>query len=241
MYVSCANSKRTDLELAIYLHLTEISLIAGGHMSNDNLILFPKKSTSNISMSESEAKWMVAGSLLVVLTLALGVNSALFSQNQAATPQTIAGGYSAPGSRAPASINPIMKVSWEKRAFEILAESKSRDLANVGKKPSLFDSFALGTLEGHYSVRKVDGLIKDIQFSHLESSSPKSLLEREGFLKSNLALFSKEAKSVKQIQTLNNGERHIEKFKMVGANGQDLGVVQVLLDKNQNLLSMTVQ
>ena len=211
-------------------------------MSNDNLILFPKKSTSTISMSESEAKWMVAGSLLVVMTLALGVNSAMFSQN-AADAQNVAGvsGPAIAGSRAPASINPIMKVSWEKRAFEILSNSQNRDLANVGKKPSLFDNFAFGALEGHYSVRKVDGLIKNIQYSETESSIPKSLLKRESFLEQNLALFSADAKSIEQVAAVGNGERIIEKYKILGNQGQDLGMVHVLLDKDQNLLSMTVQ
>ena len=210
-------------------------------MSDDNLIVFPKKSTSNITMSESEAKWMVAGSLLVVLTVAIGINSTIFSQK--AGPQTVAGQptTTVSDSRAPASINPLFRVSWEKKAFEVLKETKSRDLANVGKKPSVFDNFAIGTLEGHYTIRKVDGKITEIQFANAENSEPKTLVERHKFLSQNLGLFSAQADSVEAIHIEENAERTIERFRLTSKQGQDLGTVQVLLDKDQNLLSMTVQ
>ncbi len=214
----------------------------GGPMSDDNLILFPKKSTSNIMMSESEAKWMVAGSLLVVLTVAIGINSTLFASK--INPQQVAGeaqALIATGSRAPASINPLFRVSWEKKAFEVLKDTKARDLANVGEKPSVFDSFAIGTLEGHYNIRKIDGKIAEVQFAQNENNQPKSLLERQQFLSQNLGLFSDQAKSVEQVHVEENADRLIERFRLMGAEGQDLGTVQVLLDKDQNLLSMTVQ
>lgn len=211
-------------------------------MSNDNLILFPKKSKPTISMSNAEAKWMVSGSLLVVLTLALGVNSALFAQqNQPKQAVVTDLQDSSVSGRSIASTNPIFRVSWEKRAFEVLEKAKARDLANVGKKPSIFDKFAFGTLEGHYSVRKVDGLIREIQFDHGEDSRPKSLFQRQDFLKKNLALFSDKAQAVEAKHVEDNEERTIERFNLLGQQGETLGVVQVLLDKNQNLLSMTVQ
>lgn len=210
-------------------------------MSDDNLILFPKKSTPNIEMSESEAKWMVAGSLLVVLTVAIGINSTIFTKT--VNPQTVAGEPTTQvsDSRAPASINPLFRVSWEKKAFEVLRETKSRDLANVGEKPSVFDSFAIGTLEGNYSVRKVNGKIAEIQFAQNPNSQPKALKERQSFLTQNLALFSDDAQSVEPVLVEENNERTLERFRLMSSSGQDLGTVQMLLDKDQNLLSMTVQ
>lgn len=213
----------------------------GGHMSNDNLILFPNKRTSNISMSESEAKWMVSGSLLVVLTLAIGINSTLFAGNSLSNSSQLTGSPSAIGSRSIASTNPIIRVSWEKRAFQVLETAKLRDLANVGASPGVFDNFAFGTLEGDYSIRKVDGMIAEIQFARNPESRPKELLERKDFLSKNLALFSDQAKSVKKIHTEKNQDRLVERFQLKGPSGQDLGVIQVLLDQDQNLLSMTVQ
>ena len=210
-------------------------------MSDDNLILFPKKSKPVVSMSNTDAKWMLAGSLLVVLTLALGVNSALFSQNQSQSREVASAETPSFGGRAPASINPIFRVSWEKRAFEVLSKSSARDLANVGQKPSVFDKFAFGTLEGHYSVRKIDGKIAEIQYSHGETSQPKVLLKRKQFIQNNLALFAENASAVEQTHIENNGEKVIERFQLKSANGEDLSLVQVLLDKDQNLLSMTVQ
>lgn len=210
-------------------------------MSKDNLILFPNKSTSKDSMTQSESKWILSGSLLVILTLAIGVNSALFAERHSGSEKSIAGQPSATNSRSIASINPIFKVSWEKRAFEVLEQSKERDLANVGKKPSVFDTFAFGALEGDYYIRKIDGRIAEVQFTDDDKKQPKALLERQEFLTKNLSLFSDEAKAVKPIHVENNSDRLIEKFQMVDGSGLAVGTVQVLLDKDQNLLSMTVQ
>ncbi len=210
-------------------------------MSKDNLILFPNKRKSKVSMTQSEAKWMLAGSLMVILVMAIGVNSALFAEKQAAQSKAVAGEATSANSRSIASINPIFKVSWEKRAFEVLEKSKARDLANVGKKPTVFDNFAFGALEGDYLIRKIDGRIAEVQFTADEQRRPKALLERKKFLTKNLGLFSKQAEKIEPIHVENNSDRMIEKFRMIDGQGQAVGTVQVLLDENQNLLSMTVQ
>lgn len=210
-------------------------------MSDDNLILFPKKSNNSISMSDAEAKWMISGTLLVVLTVAIGINASLFSPRSAQDIAANNGQTQTFGNRSIASTQPLFRVSWEKKAFEILDKAGARDIASAGEKPSVFDKFAIGTLEGHYSIRKIDGKISEIQLSDSEESRPKSLINREEFLQKNLALFSDSAKQVKPIHVEDNAERVIERFQLKGDQGQDLGVVQILLDKDQNLLSMTVQ
>lgn len=208
-------------------------------MSNDNLILFPKKSTPTIDMTNAEAKWMVSGTLLVVLTVALGINSALFSEKS--NPNRNIAQNAVESSRTIASINPIFRVSWEKKAFEVLEKTKSRELANVGKKPSAFDSFAFGALEGQYQVRKIDGKISEVRFDDNGEMAPKTLTERVDFLKNNLALFSDDATAVAQIHAEDNDEVIVEKFELRDQQGQGLGQVQVLLNKKQELLSITVQ
>ena len=207
-------------------------------MSNDNLILFPEKSKSTISMSQSEAKWMLAGSLLVVLTIAIGVNSALFSAGQRTTTAVVG---EPTQSRSIASINPIFKVSWEKKAFEVLDKTQSRELSSIGQPPSAFDSFAFGQLEGKYQVRKVDGKITEIRFSEGMEDRPKVLSERQEFLSSHLNLFSDKATEVRKFHQEDNSERLLEKYELLSKQGEVLGTVQILLDQNQNLLSMTVQ
>ena len=207
----------------------------GGHMSKDNLILFPKKSKSiDMSISESEVKWMISGSLLVVLCLAIGINSTLFAPStQLASPVS--------EGRSIASINPIFKISWEKKAFEVLQSSDTRDLAHVGKKPSAFDEFAFGSLGGKYSIRMEEGQIAEIQFAQTQDAKPKYIRDREKFLNSHLAFFSKEAKEAQKVFQETRDGQIVERFQLKSAEGQDLGVVQLLLDQNNNLISMTAQ
>lgn len=210
-------------------------------MSDDNLILFPKKSKPEITMSNQEAKWMITGSLFMVLLVALGFNAALFSKNGPNTTVAEQNGDMPQAGRAIASINPIFKVSWEKRAFEVLQDSQARDLANIGSAPGPFEKFAFGELKGFYSIRKVDGKIKEIRFSELEDSQPKKMEETQSFLGHNLSLFSDDAASVEKVHSETNDSITLERFQLKGKSGQDLGTVQVLLDGNSNLLSMTVQ
>lgn len=207
-------------------------------MSKDNLILFPKKSNPGISMTQDEAKWMLSGSLLLILIVAVGINSALFSSQPGL--QSVAG-ESQFGSRSIASINPIFKVSWEKRAFKVLDKVSERELANVGQDPSPFDDFAFGQLGGRYSIRKIDGKIMEIRLAETSDQQPKHLLKPIDFLRQHIHLFSKNANQVKAIHVHANGARVIERYELQDKKGQGLAIVQVFLDNNQGLLSMTVQ
>lgn len=215
-----------------------LKLYLGGRMSNDNLILFPKKSNPVISMTQAEAKWMLSGSLLVVLVLAIGINSAVFSTSG----QTQVSQQSIDSkNRAIASISPIFGISWEKRAFEILQNTESRELANVGKLPSAFDRFAFGTLQGVYSIRKIDGQIMEIRFAEEQAKKPKFLPKVDDFLNKHMKMFSAQANQIEKTHSHSNNEIRVERYEMHDKSGESLGTVQVLLDKDQRLLSMTVQ
>ena len=205
-------------------------------MSKDNLILFPKKSNSIISMSENEAKWMISASILVVLTIAIGINSTLFSPSG----QYVAENEKA-GSRSIASINPIFKVSWEKKAFEVLKSSKERDLANIGKQPSAFDKLAFGILEGKYAIRLEEGKIAEIKFAAENNNKPKHMKDRKAFVEKNLNLFAQGAYKAETLHYETTDDTVVESFQLKNSQGQDLRVVQVLSDKDNNLISMTVQ
>jgi hypothetical protein len=208
-------------------------------MSKDNLILFPEKRKSIISMTRNEAKLMLSGSLFLILTLALGINGVIFSQNSASLAQK-----SSPESaqdRSLASINPIFKVSWEKRAFEVLAESDSRELASVSKPISVLDELSLGFFEGNYQVKDIDGKISQIQFFNQADAQPKKLSDRQAFFSQHLSLFADKAQRVVKMHVVDNNDILLEKYSVQDAKGQDLSTIQVLMDKNNNLISMTVQ
>ncbi len=203
-------------------------------MSKDKLILNPIKSSHNNAMSTSNMKMKVTGSLLLVLALAVAINANLFTQEN--NPNMVSLEDKSPD-RSIASV----RENWEKKAFESLQETTARELASVGTQPSVFDKFAIGALEGHYSIRKIDGKIQEIQYNETDGSLPRNLSQGEEFLQENLALFSDQAARVEQIHVENNEERVIEKYQLKDAKGRALAMVQVLLDKDHNLLSMTVQ
>lgn len=209
-------------------------------MSNDNLILFPKESKPTRSMTNRfRAKWVILGSLLLILVTAVGVNAALFSLKSQSTDSAVA--QSQTSGRSVASINPIFKDSWEKKAFQVLENTSERELASIGETPSSLDQVEYGDLEGKYQIRKVDGKISEIRFNQTSDLKPTTFLKRDEFLNNNLALFSQSATKVQKIHVEDNSEVLIEKFELLNGEGQGLGTIQVLLDKNQNLLSMTIQ
>lgn len=188
-------------------------------------------------MTKNEAKFMLTGTLLVVLTLAVGINAALF--NGTSTERTVAS--ASVGSRSIASINPIFKVSWEKRAFEVLEESSSQDLAQVGQKPDSIEKLSFGFLKGHYDISQANGVVAKIQFNESDNELASQLDQPLNFISKNLTLFSKDARKAVRVHSQKEGDNQIERFALKGSSNQDLGMVQVLRDKNNRLLSMTVQ
>lgn len=208
-------------------------------MSKDNLILFPKKNKTNIvNMTRHELKWMISGSLFLMLFVAVGLNHAILSPQSSDSMEGVAA--LPEENRAIASINPIFKVSWEEKAFEVLSKTPQRELANVGERASAVDQFTFGFLKGQYQVREVDGHIRQIQFFDQGQGEPRLISDRQGFLAKHLGLFSDQAAQAIQTQVVDNDDRRLESYLIQDSQGQDLSTVQILLDQDQNLLSMTV-
>lgn len=209
-------------------------------MSNDNLILSSKESKPTDSMAKSmRMKLLISGSLVVILAAAISVNANLFSQDSQTLNQSAVNIQNQ--GRSVASVNPIFKDSWEKKAFQVLENTKERELASVGTTPSPLDQVTYGDLEGKYFIRKVDGKITEISFKKDNEAKPTAILQTDAFLNHNLALFSNEATKAQKFHVEENDQVVIEKYELVNEEGEGLGNIQVLLDKNQNLLSMTVQ
>ncbi|MCB0377693.1 MAG: hypothetical protein KDD33_04310 [Bdellovibrionales bacterium] len=204
-------------------------------MSNDNLILFPKKSNSSISMSDKEIKWMISGTLALMLVLSVGINSTLLSARGGESKMTRT------HDRGIASIEPIVKVSWENRAFEVLDQSDERDLASIGQNPSLYDQLAFGTLEGKYTLRMEEGFVRQAEFSASTENKPTRIKDSASFVKRHLALFGKQVASAQKVHEETNGQLQIERFRLTDSSGQDQGLIQLIKDDANRLISMTVQ
>ena len=198
-------------------------------MSKDNLILFPKKSNSIVSMTENEVKWMISGSLMLILALSLGLNSAIFNQTEAE--------QGVQNSRAIASIDPVFKVSWEKKALEVLENTDEREIASMGKEPSAIDQLAFGALAGKYAIRMEAGRLSEIHIS--SSDQPKYLGDREKFILKHLSLFGYNTAHVERSYKNAQLDGQIEEYSIT--SHQDQSQVEFRLDKEGRLISMKVQ
>ena len=206
-------------------------------MSKDNLIFFPKKSKRKIDMTNSEAKWMTSGSLLLVLTMAAGINSSLFSQKAQTQTKKALASKTQNQSRSIASIRPVFKVSWEKKAFETLKNSRGKDLTGVGESPNSYDHFTFGDLGGKYQVHEQAGRVTEVQLAD-QNLEPKTLEHTQSFLEQNLSLFSGQASKIKKINAKKDSNGFLEDYQLLSDLDQSLGRVHVLLDENKNLISI---
>ena len=201
-------------------------------MSKDNLLFFPKKSTSIIGMTENEVKWSIVGSLALILALSLGLNSAIFQQEMA--------GEEPQAGRRLASISPIFSISWEKKAKDVLETANPRDLASIGRNPSPFDKLSFGLLEGKYAIMLKQGKVSQIEFANKGEDRPKFVNNRENFIAQYRNLIAPDSSQITKIYEEANGQVQLERYKLIGAKGQDLGLVQFVLDDQERLISMTV-
>ena len=71
----------------------------------------------------------------------------------------------------------------------------------------------------------------------------KNIPDRKSFLERNLGFFSDKASRVRIMNGQNNtgNETLEEKFQILSDSSQNLGHIQILLDENQNLISMKVE
>ncbi len=97
------------------------------------------------------------------------------------------------------------------------------------------DRFIFGDLGGQYQVRQEDNKVVELHFTS-PYLKPKSIPDRQDFLKKNLSLLSNEASEVRIVSSehdLNSGhdlgeEALREKFQILSHSGQNLGQVHFL-------------
>ena len=184
-------------------------------------------------MTENEVKWSITGSLVLILALSLGLNSAIFQQEKGAVAGESQG-------RKLASISPIFSISWEKKAKDVLQKADPRDLASIGRNPSPFDKLSFGVLEGKYAIMMKQGAVSQIEFANKGQDRPKFVNNRKDFIMQYKKLIAPESSHVTKVYGEANGHVFLEKYRLESAQGQDLGLVQFVLDDQERLISMTV-
>ena len=142
------------------------------------------------------------------------------------------------GGRGIASVRPLGQISWENRAFEVLESSGSRDVSSVGLQASPLDALALGSLEGRYAVK----LKSNGQLAKVSSKSGKTEIKnRLGFLNQHRSLLGKDVQSVRQVFADQYEGTSLESFDLIAKDGQTVGSVELKIDDEDQLLSMSVQ
>ena len=201
----------------------------------DNLLLPINKSISKL-MDKTRLKWSGIGVLSFVVVGATSLNvflSGAISQNVANIEQG--------SSRAPASLQTdTFGTAWEQKALASLENNRLRDLASVGATPSLLDRLTFSTLKGRYRLRTIDGRLKAIELPADKNNGIRLDRPVRGFVTEFLPLLASEAEAVENYQSIDNGTRSIEKLNLIGQEGEVLAQVEILLDQNKTLLSLSV-
>lgn len=203
----------------------------GGTMNKQNLHFDLKVSNPITSMLYKTLRWP-ASLLTLALLGALVTNGLILDSHKS----TLAMNSAQDNSRSIASVR-LNADLWESKAFEILENTESRELASVGQKPSALDQLVFADLEGRYQVRKIDNEIFEIRWNG--DSEAQHLSSTQDFMARNLHVISPLAKSYKALEVLDNSQRVVERYQIFDSQGKSLAKLEFLLDQKNKLLSMT--
>ncbi len=126
-----------------------------------------------------------------------------------------------------------------KRFVANLSNSK----ATFGKKPSIFDKFRFGFLEGKYSVRLDEGKLAEIEFalSSMHGDRPKYITDKEEFFAKYQDLFDlKDYKRSVIKNTISTTDEVVETYELLNSTSVALAEVQFQTDVFGRLLRMKV-
>lgn len=126
-----------------------------------------------------------------------------------------------------------------KRFVANLSNSK----VTFGKKPSIFDKFRFGFLEGKYSVRLDKGKLAEIEFalSSMHGDRPKYITDKEEFFAKYQDLFDlKDYKRSVIKNTISTTDEVVETYELLNSTSVALAEVQFQTDVFGRLLRMKV-
>ena len=121
--------------------------------------------------------------------------------------------------------------------------SSNKATTTFGKKPSIFDKFRFGFLEGKYSVRLDEGKLAEIEFalSVIHGDRPKYITDKEEFFIEYQDLFDlKDYKRSVIKNTISTTEEIVETYELLNSTSVALAEVQFQTDVFGRLLRMKV-
>lgn len=132
---------------------------------------------------------------------------------------------------------------WEHELAQALAKSPLQLESQVGRQPSSEDKFRYEVLNSQYSLQYDNGLVRSIRWFPHEVSQlqPKGIPNRKDFLVSHGQLFAQGAQGVESFGSSLDVSGKIEKYRLLDKDQSKLADVEIHLDSQNRLLSMTVE
>jgi len=215
---------------------------------DNNIIQFPKgktKTKTKISFDLENKKIMISASLASLLFVVMVANTYLMAPNLQAQHSNSLN----QGSRSIASVGSFREsnlgnLSWEVELAKNLASTEHKKFIVRGRAPSSEDILRFEILEGKYSTLFKRGKVAELEFINDRQfkAEPTQLLNPRDFIENNKNMFLMNFKrvDVSKISYLDNGNV-LNKYNLLNEKNQVLGQAEMVLDKNQRLISMKIR
>jgi hypothetical protein len=152
--------------------------------------------------------------------------------------------------RAIASLSTGTSADEDQLVTRLAKTELSSETSVTGRKPSALEKLTLGTLEGKYAVRLLNGKVHEIEFaasqlpkntaSNLTSGRPKYLSSTKEFLINNGDLFSDEFESTVRVSRAKNGKNLTETYQLLNKLSLPVAKVDFYMDQAGRLLKVKV-
>ncbi len=204
---------------------------------NNNIIQFPKFKSMRVLQNSrlsrfdlEQRKVALTASIASILFVMTFANSNLFSKNE----NQIQSG------RMPAAVSTDRNTEWEHKLAKRLSGLQVRDVASIGKKPSIEDKLRFEELQGKYAIRfqNDNRVLSEIEFTTLDPNKkmrPKVLGDSKQFLMTYKSLMPQ----FESLEPSSDYTNDSPVYTLVD-NGRNVAKVKFDLDRYGRLLKLKV-
>ncbi len=189
-----------------------------------------------------QTKLLISTSLISILFLVSLANNSMLEPVDVVEVSSVELPSISSDGRGPASA-PTGTSAWEDNVASRLSNMSLKEVAAVGRAPSLLEKLAFGFLEGKYTLRLESGKIRELAFtdSAHPGQQPKSLSDRVRFLTENRELLPVDFDRPQRIESHQSGDATVESYNLLNRSSIPVAKVRFHLDSEGRLLSMKVE